>query len=107
MTAPAADPFTGIAGLVDLPTWATPEESRLAAMLLAEGQHALFHGWRVGEDVEKKRAFFLQVTNLEKGYPGGVAAYLNNARKLLRSSAAGDNPFEGMRPEVRAVLPGC
>lgn len=42
----------------------------------------------------------VQVRGLERGYPGGVRAYLHNAKALLRSSAAGDNPFEGMRPEV-------
>ena len=41
-----------------------------------------------------------QVTALEGGYPGGVAAYVANARTLLRSSAAGENPFDGMKPEV-------
>lgn len=41
-----------------------------------------------------------QVKALEGGYPGGVRAYLKNARALLKSSAAGDNPFEGMKPEV-------
>lgn len=45
----------------------------------------------------------LQVRGLERGYPGGIAAYLKNAKALLRSSAAGDNPFEGMRPEVRSM----
>jgi hypothetical protein len=50
----------------------------------------------------------VQVRGLERGYPGGIAAYLKNAKALLRSSAAGENPFEGMRPEVRArLLRGC
>lgn len=44
-----------------------------------------------------------QVRALEHNYPGGVRAYAKNARELLRSSAAGENPFEGMRPEVRGV----
>ena len=41
---------------------------------------------------------------MEANYPGGVVAYATNARELLRSSAAGENPFDGMRPEVRG---GC
>ena len=41
-----------------------------------------------------------QVELLEAGYPGGVSAYVANARTLLKSSAAGDNPFDGMKPEV-------
>lgn len=55
----------------------------------------------MGADVEKKRAFFEQVSTLEKNYPGGSLAYTKNAQELLRSSAAGENPFEGMAPEVR------
>lgn len=42
----------------------------------------------------------LQVKALEGGYPGGLSAYLANARSLLKASAAGDNPFAGMTPEV-------
>ena len=44
----------------------------------------------------------LQVVALEGGYPGGVAAYVKNAKQLLTESAKGLNPFEGMKPEVRA-----
>ena len=40
------------------------------------------------------------MTALEGGYPGGIAAYVKNARDLLRSSAAGENPFDNMRPEM-------
>jgi hypothetical protein len=46
-----------------------------------------------------------QVKALEANYPGGVRAYVNNAQSLLKSSAAGDNPFDGMRPEVRLGCP--
>ena len=43
-----------------------------------------------------------QVRGLERGYPGGVTAYVANAKKLLAESAKGVNPFEGMKPEVRS-----
>lgn len=78
----------------------TTDETRLTQLLLDNDQTHLFDGWKAGEEVEKKHKFFEQVRGLESGYPGGVAAYLNNARNLLKSSAAGDNPFEGMKPEV-------
>ncbi len=52
------------------------------------------------KDEEKKAAFFAQVAALQHNYPGGVAAYCANARTLLRSSAAGENPFAGMTPHV-------
>ncbi len=38
---------------------------------------------------------------MEHNYPGGIVAYLTNARTLLKQSAAGENPFEGYKPEVR------
>jgi len=54
----------------------------------------------VAQDEEKKASFFAQVRALQHNYPGGVAAYCTNARALLRSSAAGENPFAGMTPHV-------
>lgn len=39
---------------------------------------------------------------LQKSYPGGVAAYVSNAKALLAASKEGANPFEGFTPEVRA-----
>ena len=67
------------------------------------GQSHLFAGWApAGQDEDKKAAFFAQVTALQHNYPGGVAAYCKNARELLRSSAAGENPFDGMKPEFPA-----
>ncbi len=37
---------------------------------------------------------------LEKSYPGGFRSYLNKARQLLKGAVQGDNPFDGMIPEV-------
>jgi hypothetical protein len=34
------------------------------------------------------------------GYPNGLAGYKAKAQELLRASAMGDNPFEGMSPEI-------
>jgi len=92
--------FSGIAGLSDINSWATADELRLAAALLEAGQSHIFAGWTLGADVDKKHALFEQVLTLEKNYPGGAVAYTKNAQELLRSSAAGENPFEGMAPEV-------
>lgn len=41
-----------------------------------------------------------QVAGLNRSYPGGISAYVANARKLLAASMAGENPFEGYAPEV-------
>ena len=93
--ATAAYPAT----LSDLSTF-DPADVALVDILIGAGQEHLFANWRPGADAEKKRAFFESVRALEANYPGGVTAYAKNARELLRSSAAGENPFAGMRPEV-------
>ena len=79
------------------------DAASLVSLLLREDQGHVLAAWRAGapEQEAAKRAQLEQVRGLERGYPGGLAAYLRNARKLLAQSAAGDNPFEGMRPEVR------
>jgi UDP-sugar pyrophosphorylase len=89
------------ATLSDASSWATtPEDLSLLHLLLDEDQEHVFAHFRPGEDVPKKRAFLAQVRALQSGYPGGLKAYLANARGLLKSSAGGDNPFVGMTPEV-------
>jgi hypothetical protein len=90
------------ATLSDLTTWATSaDDQALIQLLLDEDQAHLFRGFRPGEDISKKKEFLAQVRALQNGgYPGGLKAYLSNARGLLRSSAGGDNPFVGMTPEV-------
>lgn len=37
---------------------------------------------------------------MDSNYPGGLAAYIRNARKLLADSKAGKNPFTGYVPSV-------
>lgn len=46
----------------------------------------------------------VQVNAVENGYPGGIQAYVNNAKALLESSQVGANPFDGFKPEVRALF---
>ena len=87
------------ASLSDIKSF-SPADAALVDVLLGAGQAHLFANWQPGADAEKKRAFFDSVRALEANYPGGVTAYAANARELLRSSAAGENPFAGMRPEV-------
>jgi len=40
------------------------------------------------------------VEKLNDNYPGGLVAYIHNARKLLADSKAGRNPFDGYTPSV-------
>jgi hypothetical protein len=37
---------------------------------------------------------------LNANYPGGLMAYIHNARRLLADSKAGKNPFDGYTPSV-------
>ena len=74
----------------------------LRSVLLNSGQGHLFEGWPVGGDEAQEQRFFAQVNQLESSYPGGVAAYIRNARKLLADSKAGVNPLDGWAPSVPA-----
>lgn len=77
------------------------DEIELAKMLLSEGQSHLFAHWpEPGVDDEKKKNFFEQVYRLNRSYPGGLVAYIKNARKLLADSKAGKNPYDGFTPSV-------
>lgn len=79
----------------------TPDQIKLAKKLLREGQSHLFANWaEQGVEDEKKTCFFNQVSRLNANYPGGLAAYIQNARQLLADSKAGRNPFEGFTPSV-------
>ena len=93
----------GADGLPSCLEGAPASQRARAAVLVACGQAHLFRDWApAGADEDKKARFFAQVEALQHNYPGGVAAYCESARKLLRSSAAGENPFDGLRPEVPA-----
>lgn len=70
-------------------------------MLLNNGQDHLFNNWPApGVDDDEKKAFFDQLVLLDSSYPGGLVAYINNAKRLLADSKAGTNPFDGFTPSV-------
>lgn len=73
----------------------------LVDMLLKHGQLHLFAEWpQLGVDDTRKIKLFSQVERLDGNYPGGLEAYIQNAKALLADSKAGKNPFEGYRPTV-------
>ena len=100
MSAPSSSNADLATVLRSPPSSFSTEELGLARVLLDSKQEHLFAGWEEGQ-LEKKHAFFAQVAALQGAYPGGIPAYCSNARELLRSSAAGENPYDGYRPEVR------
>lgn len=78
-------------------------EKELILLLLNERQHHLFDNWdSPGINDNLKHNFFKQVKLLHASYnlPGGLSAYLKNARTLLASSRSGENPLDGYVPEV-------
>ncbi len=77
------------------------DELNLASTLVSLGQSHLFEKWDPpGTNDNAKHDFFLQVEELNGSYGGGLSAYIENARVLLKSAAAGDNPLEGWKPQV-------
>mmetsp|Transcript_32828 Transcript_32828/g.55361 ORF Transcript_32828/g.55361 Transcript_32828/m.55361 type:complete len:696 (+) Transcript_32828:117-2204(+) len=77
------------------------EEKSLVKDLLSLGQQHLFATWDApGTHDELKHKFFEQIKELNKTYPGGIAAYIKNAKALLRSAKKGENPFAGWTPKV-------
>eukprot|EP00953_Heterococcus_sp_UTEX-ZZ885_P032058 16769-Heterococcus_DN1.PRE.2 len=53
-----------------------------------------------GEDDDKKKGLLAQAKQCDEKYPGGLTAYITKARKLLKDSAEGVNPFDGYTPEL-------
>ncbi|CAK9030141.1 UDP-sugar pyrophosphorylase (UDP-galactose/glucose pyrophosphorylase) (UGGPase) [Durusdinium trenchii] len=48
----------------------------------------------------KRQALLEQLTALDGQYPGGLAAYVANAKELLERSREGANPYDGFKPAV-------
>jgi UDP-sugar pyrophosphorylase len=70
-------------------------------MLVELDQTHVFEKWeKAGTNDEEKHKLFQQVKELNQGYTGGLGAYIENAKKLLKSAADGENPLQGWRPEV-------
>jgi UDP-sugar pyrophosphorylase len=81
------------AGLLDA------EAANLASELISNGQAHLFAHWdEPGTCDARKTAFLSVLKTADSSYPGGIVAYVRNARELLAAAAAGDNPFEGCTP---------
>ncbi|KXZ48443.1 hypothetical protein GPECTOR_28g853 [Gonium pectorale] len=77
------------------------DERALVAGLLELDQGHLFDGWpELGTDDDLKRGLLAQLASLDSSYPGGIAGYVRNARRLLQESKEGVNPYEGYVPSV-------
>ncbi|WP_269525875.1 UTP--glucose-1-phosphate uridylyltransferase [Coraliomargarita parva] len=86
---------------MDTEQW-IPNEGQQALMdeLRANGQEHLFADWdEPGVNDSAKCAFVESLEHANASYPGGLSAYIENARKLLAEAKQGDNPFEGFVPE--------
>jgi len=74
-------------------------DATLAGVLVAEDQGHLYEDWdRPGTRDAEKLAFLEALRLADRSYPGGIPAYVKNARVLLAGASAGENPFEGCTP---------
>ena len=89
--------FAGLAAL-----WPALRERdrRMVGRLLDLDQGHLFEAWSASDATESdKRAMLDRLREVDESYPGGLVAYVENARRLLAEAKAGTNPFEGFVPE--------
>ena len=71
----------------------------LCTPILKQGH--LFASWSdPNTSDECKKKLVTQLDDLNSSYPGGLAGYITNARKLLEQSKQGVNPLEGWKPTV-------
>ncbi len=83
----------------------TPEDARLADALIADGQEHLFADWDAPGVRDEEKIRLLNTLRTANGsYPGGLAAYIANARTLLAGAVAEGNPFAGYSPEQPAMV---
>jgi len=92
--------------IADVQDWAAADEVRLAEMLVEAGQAHLFAGWQVGADVDKKHAFFEQVsvcsTPPRAPARGHRSSFVNRrAAKLVITSAPAGSCAGGKLPGRR------
>jgi UDP-sugar pyrophosphorylase len=72
-------------------------DSKFIDMLHSIGQGHLFEGWDDAEE-NVRQQFLEELRIMNDSYPGGLTAYVENARTLLALSKEGANPFEGCTP---------
>lgn len=80
----------------------TPNEAQQALIdgLKNNGQAHLFADWdAAGVNDTAKEAFIESIEHANASYPGGLKAYIENARVLLAEAKEGKNPFAGFVPE--------
>jgi len=77
----------------------SPSHRALFERLCSLGQEHLFSDWE-GPGIQEapKRQMLDALAKVDGSYPGGLAGYVENARKLLAASREGRNPYEGLTP---------
>jgi UDP-sugar pyrophosphorylase len=77
----------------------SPEEEHIIELLKAAGQDHVINQIPNHSHAERQN-LVKQVTRINSMYPGGISNYTQKAKKLLRDSLEGANPYEGWRPSV-------
>ncbi len=76
-----------------------PDQRALLHAMDELGQGHLFTAWAdPGEHDADKKDLLRQLSEADDAYPGGLAAYISNARALLADARAGANPYDGFAP---------
>lgn len=79
--------------------WPEDWRTMVADLARADQQH-LFADWDPPGVLEaEKTAFMESLWRIHQNYPGGLSAYVLNARQLLAAAREGQNPFEGFVPQ--------
>lgn len=89
-------------GLAVFP-WLTehPAGRALVVSLIKELDQAhLFSQWALDSDEDKKKEMVLQLLQLDQQYPGGLKAYISNAKKLLKDAKNAEPPYKNFTPAV-------
>ena len=67
--------------------------------LLSLNQYHIYEKLKkIKPELQKKLS--KQIMDLDRSYPGGLAAYVKKAKQLLQDAKTGINPFEGFVPEI-------
>ena len=76
------------------------DEYELVRTILRLKQSHVFDNWdKSGINDSKKHLFFSQLKALNDP-PGSLDDYIQRAKRLLKSSAKGENPLDGWIPEI-------
>lgn len=90
--------YSGLLGELEGATF-TSAEKEFIFRLIDAGQGHLLEQWdSAGDKTEEKKSLVVNLMTADNAYPGGIAAYIDNARRLLAQAKEMVNPYDGFFP---------